>query len=240
MQKSNYRFYIQIRQSQGADAKTIFNELKTFAPRHEPSHATVKLWFRKFRGGQRSLEDKHRIGGPVTKTLPVNIDRVRDLIVEDTFFTYDEIEVLTSFSRGTIHTIIHEHLKLRKITSRWVPHDLTQKNKDDRVRICKENLAKFENGNWRLYDVMTDDESCFYLKQVCRKQSNKTWVKKGQSPRTVTRQGRFDPKFMYTIFFKRSGVVQMFRLEKGKAINHDSYIEETLKNLVKDINAQRS
>ena len=68
MQKSNYRFYIQIRQSQGADAKTIFNELKTFAPRHAPSHATVKLWFRKFRGGQRSLEDKHRTGGPVTKT----------------------------------------------------------------------------------------------------------------------------------------------------------------------------
>ena len=73
MQKSNYRFYIQIRQSQGADAKTIFNELKTFVPRHAPSHATVKLWFRKFRGGQQSLEDKHRTGDPVTKTLPVNI-----------------------------------------------------------------------------------------------------------------------------------------------------------------------
>ena len=40
--------------------------------------------------------------------------------------------------------------------------------------------------------------------------------------------GPFDPKFMYTIFFKRSDVVQMSRLNKGKTINHDSYIEETL------------
>ena len=39
------------------------------------------------------------------------------------------------------------------------------KNKDDRVRICMENLAKFENGNWRLYDVMIGDESWFYLKK---------------------------------------------------------------------------
>ena len=31
----------------------------------------------------------------------------------------------------------------------------------------------------------------------------------------------------------------MSRLEKGKTINHDSYIEETLKPLVKDINTQR-
>ena len=64
-------------------------------------------------------------------------------------------------------------------------------------------------------------------------------MKKGQSPRIITRQGCFDPKFMHTIVFKRSGVVQMLRLDKGKTINHDSYIEETLKPLVKDINAQR-
>ena len=239
MQKSHYRFYIQIRLSQGADAKTIFNELKSFAPKHAPSYATVRLWFRKFRGGHKSLEDKPRPGGPVTKTTPANIDKVRDLIEEDPYLTYDEIEAKTSLSHGTIHTIIHEHLKLRKITSRWVPHFLTQKNKDERVRICTENLAKFNNGSWRLYDVVTGDESWFYLKQVGRKQSNKSWIGKGQNARTVTRQGRFDPKFMFTIFFKRSGVVHISRLEKGKTINHDSYIKESLSPLVRSLNSQR-
>ena len=77
MQKSNYRFYIEIHQSQGADAKTIFNELKNFATSHALSHTTVKLWFRKLKSGHESLEDKHRTGSPVTKTLPVNINRVR-------------------------------------------------------------------------------------------------------------------------------------------------------------------
>ena len=35
-----------------------------------------------------------------------------------------------------------------------------------------ENMAKSENGSWRLYDVMAGDESWFFLKQVGRKQSN--------------------------------------------------------------------
>ena len=68
MQKYNYRFYIQIRQLQEADAKTIFNEINTFAPRHAPSHTTVKLWFRNLRGGHESLEDQHLTGNPFTKT----------------------------------------------------------------------------------------------------------------------------------------------------------------------------
>ena len=44
---------------------------------------------------------------------------------------------------------------------------------------------------------------------------------------------------MYTIFFKRSGVVHISRLEKGKTINHDTYLKETLQPLVKVLQAQR-
>ena len=114
MQNSNYRIYIQIHQSQGQDAKTIFNDVKYFAPQHAPSHSTVKLWFRKFRRGQQSLEDKHQPGATITKTCSTNIKKVRDLIDENKYLTYDEIEAQTSLSRGSIHTIIHEHFELTR------------------------------------------------------------------------------------------------------------------------------
>jgi histone-lysine N-methyltransferase SETMAR len=239
MEKSNFRFYVRIRQSQGASAKPIYDELKTYAPKLAPSYATVRLWFRKFKRGCKTFEDKPRSGCPISKTSQPNIERIRNLIEDDPYITYDQIEAKTSLSRGTIHTIIHEHLKLRKITSRWVPHELTPKNKEDRVEICKKNLAKFEENKWRLYDVLTGDESWFYLKQVQRKQSNKSWVQKDQSAKTVVRRGRFDAKFMYTIFFKRSGVVHISRLDKGKTVNHKLYINETLKPLVKVLQSKR-
>ena len=239
IEKSQYRFYIGIRQSQGADARTIWEELITYASHQAPSHTTVKLWFRKLRGGQKSLEDKTRQGRPITKTSPDNIEAVRHLVEEDPHITYDEIEAETSLSRGSIHTILHEHLKLRKITSRWVPHELTEKNKVDRVTICKQNLAKFKENKWRLCDVLTGDESWFYLRQIANKQQNKSWVAAGESARTVVKRGIFEPKFMFTVFFKRSGVLHISKLDRGKTINHQSYIDDTLKPLIEGIKKQR-
>ena len=64
----------------------------------------------------------------------------------------------------------------------------------DRVRICPENLAMFKGKKWRLYGVVIDDESCFYYIQIDCKQSNASWVAVGESPRTVVRYGRFEPK----------------------------------------------
>ena len=60
--------------------------------------------------------------------------------------TYDDIKAESSLSHGNIQRIIHEHLKLKKDTSRFVSHILTEKNCHDRVRICQENLARFEEG----------------------------------------------------------------------------------------------
>ena len=199
MQKSNFRFYIRVRQSLGVGAKTIHDELKSFAPRLAPSYSTVKLWYRKFKRGQKTVDDNARSGRPITQTTQNIIEIISKLIEEDPYITYDELEAESLLCRTTLHRIIHKHLKLRKITSRWVPYNLTQKNKDDRVRICQENLDKFKSGKWRLYDVLTGDESWFYLKQIKRKQSNKSWIKPGQSPRTVVRRGRFDAKFMSSL-----------------------------------------
>jgi [histone H3]-lysine36 N-dimethyltransferase SETMAR len=239
IEKSQYRFYIQIRQFQGIDAKQIFNELNNYGGKHAPSLPTVKFWYRKNKRGQSTFEDKQRSGRPNHVISPDNIKEIGSLIEDDPYTTYEELNAKTSISKGSINTIIHKHLKLRKITSRWVPYELTPHNKAERVRICKENLAKLEDEQWRACDILTGDESWFYLKQIARKQSNKSWVGEGQSPRTVVRQGRFDPKFMFTIFFKRSGVVHISRLEKGKTIAYDTYISQTLSPLVEVLKSQR-
>ena len=47
----------------------------------------------------------------------------------------------------------------------------------------------FEENKWRLYDVLTGDESWFYHRQIGLKQSNASWLAEGESPRTEIRQG---------------------------------------------------
>jgi len=239
MKIEHLRFYIQIRFKLGIDVKEIFKELKIALPDNAPSLSTVSRWFKHFKGGRDGLEDQPRSGRPITEVIQPNIDKIDQLIEENPWITYDEIEALSSLSRGTIQTIIHDCLKLKKITSRWVPHELSEKNRKDRVRICQENLAKFKEGKWRLCDVITGDEAWFYLRQIGRKQSNASWVKEGESPRTVVRRDRYEAKFMFTLFFKSNGFVHISHLDKGKTIDNKSYIKDSLKPIVETLREQR-
>ena len=39
--------------------------------------------------------------------------------------SYSEIEASLGFSSTSIHSILHEHLAIKMISSRWIPHNLT-------------------------------------------------------------------------------------------------------------------
>jgi hypothetical protein len=69
------------------------------------------------------------------------------------------VQEQTGLSYGTTQRIISDHLQLTKITARYIPKHLTDFQRTKRVRVCKENLEKFEKKIWRLCDVVTDDES---------------------------------------------------------------------------------
>ena len=45
---------------------------------------------------------------------------------------------------------------MKKVTSRWISHQLAH---EQRVKLCHENLVKFQNDFWRLCDIITGDET---------------------------------------------------------------------------------
>jgi len=239
MKKENLRYYVKIRCILGVSPKNIWKELKSALNKQSPTYAFVTKWVRLFKSGKKEVEDAPRSGRPITATIDANIDQVRSVIEDDPNSTFDEIEAATSLSRGTISAIIHDHLKLRKITSRWVPHHLTAKNRRERVSICKENLAKFNDGRWRLCDVITGDESWFYHRKIGRRQSSKTWVAEGEGPRTVVNREQSEAKTMFSVFFKSTGLVHINHLDKGKTIDHKFYIEKSLKPVVESLKLKR-
>ena len=70
------------------------------------------------------------------------------------------------------------------------------------MRLCRENLAKFHDDFWRLCDTSTDDKTWIYHRQMDHKSTNTRWVIEGKSPTTVARRGRFEPKTLFSIFFR--------------------------------------
>ena len=50
---------------------------------------------------------------------------VRQLILQDRHVTYREIETTLGISGTSIYSILHENLTIKKICSRWPPHNLS-------------------------------------------------------------------------------------------------------------------
>ena len=141
------RYYIKIRTILGINPKTIHEELATALGPKAPSYPTVVMWARRFREGREDVNDDPRFGRPVSELTDENIELVREVINNDPNSTYDDFIAETFLSHGTIERIIHDCLKMKKITSRWVPHQLTDEQKQERVKLCRENLPKFNDGS---------------------------------------------------------------------------------------------
>jgi histone-lysine N-methyltransferase SETMAR len=239
MEKEHYRFYIRTRTILGLNPTAIHEELTTAYGPKAISYSTVQQWAKFFREGNMEIEDDPRSGRPISATKPENIQAVQDVIDEDPHSSYEDIEAETQLSRGTIERIIHDHLRVRKLASRWVPHELTTDQKQLRVKICRENLEKFRNNSWRLCDILTGDETWIYHRQIGRKASNACWVAEGQSPGTVVRRSQHEPKTLFSILFKSNGALVVHCLGKGDTMNRFYYINNCLKPVAKEIEKER-
>ena len=88
---------------------------------------------------------------------------MRQLILQDRHVTYREIETTLGISETSIHLILHEHLTIIKIGSRWIPHNLSIAQKKARVEWSKEMLQKYDRGALKhVYDIVKGDEWWIY------------------------------------------------------------------------------
>ena len=83
--------------------------------------------------GLKSIENNPRVGRPVSVLTEKNIATVKMLIEEDTRYTVQEIEELRGIHSSSVLKILRERLGLRKICARWVPHLLTDEQKQSRL-----------------------------------------------------------------------------------------------------------
>ncbi|CAF4152894.1 unnamed protein product, partial [Rotaria sordida] len=155
MSTENFRFYIKVRTALNIQARIIYDELYSVYGDQAPSLKAVERWSKLYREGREEIEDKTRPGRPITETTSENIEQIVLLINDNPYLTIEQLEDQTDLSHGIIHQIITDHLNLRKITARYVPKDLADFQRTERVRICKENLARFQQGTWRLCDIIT-------------------------------------------------------------------------------------
>ena len=75
---------------------------------------------------------------------PKHIDAVRKLIASDHHVTYDAIETSLNISRTRVNSILCDHLKVEKLRSHLISHNLSQAEKEAQLKWCLKGLNKFK------------------------------------------------------------------------------------------------
>ena len=73
------------------------------------------------------------------------ISKIKEIIAGDARFIVRDIARNVGISISTVHLILKKHLKVRKVSARWVPHLLTDEQKRQRVKVAKNCFKCFLN-----------------------------------------------------------------------------------------------
>ena len=115
---------------------------------------------------------------PLSSVVVTNVDAVREMIERDQHITYREIQTSLGIDMKAIHTILHDHLSVRKLCSCWIPHNLIEAQKQARVKRSKKMLKIFNRGRSNLvYNIVTGDETWIYSYEPESKQQSTGYFK---------------------------------------------------------------
>ena len=92
---------------------------------------TCRHWFKRFREGDISLEDRPRSGRPMES----DIERLKVLIEDNPRITIRKLSTMLGCNQSAIDRHLHEMGKVNKLGT-WVPHQLTTDNIQQRISIC--------------------------------------------------------------------------------------------------------
>lgn len=193
------------------------------------SKSTCEYWFRRFKAGDFEVSDRERSGAP----QKVEHEQLQALLDENSAQTQKELAEQVGVTQQTVSNRLHAMGKIHK-EGRWVPHELSQRNKDERVMKCLNLLNKQRRKSF-LWKIVTGDEKWIWFHNPKRK---KHWVDPGQATTSVPKRNIHSKKVLLCIWWDMKGVLYYDLLQPGETVTADRYKQQLLR-LNEEINQKR-
>ena len=230
---SEQRVHCKIRAQLGCPPTDIHADLQEVYGNGALKYATVCKWVCRFNDGLESVENDPGLGRPVSILTEKNVATVKTLMEEEAPYTLQEIEELSGIHSSSVLKILSEQLGLRKICARWVPHLLTDEQKQSRVRLASQVIEKYDKCDpHHLEEIVTGDETWIYHFQPDSKAKNKVWVSSEGNRPVIAHRCKTSNHMLYAIFFDSKGPVLQIPVPKGSSVTGKFYRKSVLTHLV--------
>jgi [histone H3]-lysine36 N-dimethyltransferase SETMAR len=179
-----------------------------------PSLRTCQYWYQRFRSGDKSLQDQPRSGRP----SEVDLEMLRQLVEADPRETTRSLAAALHCSHTTVANSLHSIGKVLKLGC-WVPHELTQRDRDARCEACTQLLSRRRRFEW-LDNVLTGDEKwCLYVTHTRKRQ----WLGIEEEPQPEPKPDLHPRKVMLSVWWDVLGVVHWELLPPNFTITASYY-----------------
>ena len=187
--------------------------------------ASVFEWNKRFKECRESVRDDERCGRSKEVRTPELICQIKNFMGKDRCLSIEKISAQFDVSVGTVHTIIHEELKMWKICEKFIPKVLREDQKERRCRDSREMVEIINSDPTVLDALVTCDESWIYCYDPETKRQSSQW-KHAASPRPKkARQSKSTHKPLMIPFFDSTGMIYMDWVPTGLTVNKEYYVE---------------
>ena len=126
------------------------------------NRVSVFEWHKRFKEGRESVMDDERCGRSKEVNTPELISQIKNFMDKDRRVSIDRIRVQFDISVATVHSIIPEELKMRKICMKFVPRVLREDQKERRYHDSREMVELINSDPAVLDALVTCDQSWIY------------------------------------------------------------------------------
>lgn len=236
MEKTEFRILIKHCYLMGKNTVQTKKWLDKCYPDAAPSRQMVERWIAEFKRGRTNTDDAERSGRPNSVVVPGTIEKVRKLVQADRKLKLREIAQLLKIAQGSVFTILHEHLSMQKLCSKWVPRFLTADQKQQRFDDSEQCLALFERDQIDFFHrYVTMDETWIH-----HYNTNESAADKQQSKRSKSQLS--DGKVLATVFWDVHGIllIDYYEEKTGTTTIDSEYYGSLLVQLKEEIGHKRS
>ena len=145
--------------------------------------------------------------------------RIKNFMDKDRRVSIETIYAQFDVSVGTLHTIIREELKMRKIYAKFVPRVLREVQKGRRCHDSRE-MVELINSNPAVLDALvTCDESWIYCYDPETKRPRSQWKHTGSPRPKKGKQSKYTHKLLMIPIFDSTGMIYIHWVPTGQTVN---------------------
>jgi histone-lysine N-methyltransferase SETMAR len=135
-----------------------------------------------------------------------------------------------NLSKTTVYRIVHDTVGCQKVSARWVPKELTEHHKAQRMGVSLNNLLCYKEHPAFLDSFVAGDETWVHHITPETKRKSTMWKHPSSPTAKKFKVTTSVCKVMATVFWDMNGILLVDFIHKNETINADCYIQ-TLQKL---------